>query len=348
MKNMIKIVAALVVAFFNATNAKRSAPRLYKVLFPEKKQLGLKLEFMKGRNGLNVKLTAHALDSTTKKIAVPAVKSIAHDMPLFKNEVPISEEKRQQLLSLNPQFESMIDSVVGEVVGDFAALPAGAEVNADVMMGQLLSTGTVVISENGVALTYTYGLDDATQKEVLLTTAKWSALATATPLADITRWKEAVATATGEAPSVALCSRKTFNYIKANTAINAQLLATKKSTSDKSLKELIFDETGIVVEIYTEKYVNAAGNSTAIFPDEIFTLLPAGNVGYMMYGTTPEEADQMGGDGKRDIVQCGDCGGVSVYVRDIDDPVTKLCRASAIMLPSGEKLHKIFIATVHS
>lgn len=348
MKNMIKIVAALVVAFFNATNAKRSAPRLYKVLFPEKKQLGLKLEFMKGRNGLsNVKLTAHALDTTTKKMAVPAVKSIAHDMPLFKNEVPISEEKRQQLLALNPQFESMVDSVVGEVVGDFAALPAGAEVNADVMMGQLLSTGTVVISENNMALTYDYGLD-ASQKETLLTTTKWSALSTATPLADITRWKESVATITGETPAAAICSRKTFNYIKSNTAINAQLLATKKSTSDKSLKELIFDETGVVVEIYTEKYINAAGSSTAIFPDEIFTLLPAGNVGYTMFGTTPEEADQLGGSGKKDIVQCGDCGGISVFVRDIDDPVTKLCRASAIMLPSGEKLHKIFIATVHS
>lgn len=348
MENLIKLSAALIVAFFKAANEKRTAPRLYKVLFPEKKQLGLKLEFMKGRGGAPIKLTAHALDVTTKRVAIPAAKSISHEMPFFKNEQLISEQKRQELLLINPAMTEMVDSAVASIVGDFAAMPAGAEVNADVMMGQVLSTGTVVIAENDIALTFDYGLE-STQKETLLTTAKWSDLTNSTPLADIVRWRDAVQTKTGEAPSAAILTRKTFNYMKNNVAIKAVLLAAKKSTSDKSLKELIFDETNIVVEVYNEMYTNADRSVTAVFPDEIITLLPAGNVGYMMYGTTPEEVDAMdAGTVKKDVVQCGDANGISVFVRAIEDPVTKACRASAIMLPSGENLHKIFIATVHS
>ena len=75
----------------------------------------------------------------------------------------------------------------------------------------------------------------------------------------------------------------------------------------------------------------------------MFTLLPAGALGNTWFGTTPEEADLMGGaNANVQIVNTG----VAVTTYNTVDPVNVNTKVSQISLPSFEAADKVFIATV--
>src|SRR5690606_6452169 len=88
--------------------------------------------------------------------------------------------------------------------------------------------------------------------------------------------------------------------------------------TDDEVKTYLQRKTGLTFAIYDETYVDENGVEQQFYPDGKITLLPAGNLGRTVFGTTPEESDLMtGSDANVEIVNTG----IAVTTVKIPHPV---------------------------
>ena len=136
----------------------------------------------------------------------------------------------------------------------------------------------------------------------------------------------------------------------ANTSIRMDMDpigGANRIMTDAMLQQYLQTKLGLSVAVYSKKYQLALGGAaSAFFPDEVFTLIPEGNLGNTYYGTTPEESDLLAGgtDANVQIVNTG----VAVTTIKEPRPVNVMTVVSAIVLPSFETIDNIYVATVHS
>ena len=347
MTNIFDVIKPQEIATYWTEGQSNRTPYLGEILFPAKKQLGLDLSWIKGYGGLPVALKPSAFDSETPLRDRIGFKELETEMPFFKEGSLIKEKDRQELNKVQASGkQGYIDLILGKIFDDVSGLVEGAHVQAERMIMQLLSTGGISIQANGLDYTYDYQMDSG-NKQTLLNTAKWSAVATATPVADIEGWMDTVEGLTGTRPTKAVCTKKTFNYIKGNATVKADMTTGGPGLAiftDGMVKEYLQNKLGITVIVYNKKFKSEAGVSSGFFPDEVFTLIPDGNLGNLYFGTTPEESDLMGG-GSGAEVSIVDTGIAITTVKKVD-PVNVFTKVSAIMLPSFEGIDQVFIGTV--
>lgn len=322
-------------------------PYLGEVLFPSKKQLGLDLSWIKGSKGLPIALKPSAFDSETRLRDRVGFDELETEMPFFKEGTLIKEKDRQELNKVMASGkQAYLDIIIGKIFDDITGLVDGARVQAERMIMQLLSTGKIAISANKLGYEYDYKMN-TDNTETLLTTDMWSDLEQSNPVEDIERWMDQVEDATGSRPTKAICTKKTFNYLKANKKVRLDLNplgAQHIIMTEAMTREYIENKLGLKVIVYNKKFKTEAGVSTQFFPNDVFTLIPDGNLGNLYFGTTPEESDLLGGgtDAKVTIVNTG----VAITTVKRTDPVNVFTKVSAIMLPSFESIDNIFIGIV--
>lgn len=103
------------------------APYLGEELFPNEKKLGLKLDWLKGSNGLPVVLKASAFD--VKAVPRPRIgfEKLSAQMPFFKESKYIDEELRQQLnMIIETGNQAYIDTIANRIFTDETELLDGA------------------------------------------------------------------------------------------------------------------------------------------------------------------------------------------------------------------------------
>lgn len=352
-KTIFDMVNAKEIATYWTEASENRVPYLGATLFPARKQLGLDLSWIKGAQGLPVALTPSAFDVKATLRDRIGVKKIETEMPFFREAMRIGEKDRQEINKLlAASNRATLEPVLNRIFDDAGNLIAGAEVQAERMRMQLLSTGKIKITaENRMSYDYDYKLP-STHKATLGTgdTVKWSATTTATPVQDIQGWQDKVEEDTGIRPTRAVCTRKTWNYLLANKSIKLDMNPAGGQNiilTDSMLQQYLSAKLGLSVAVYNKKYqVTLGGASYLFFPDEVFTLIPEGNLGNTYFGTTPEESDLLSGgtDAEVQIVNTG----VAVTTIKEPHPVNVQTIVSAIMLPSFEAIDSIFIATVHS
>ncbi len=322
-------------------------PYLGEVLFPARKQLGLDLAWIKGSQGLPIALKPSAFDVETKLRDRIGFVELSTEMPFFKEGALIKERDRQELNKVQASGnQAYIDIILGKIFDDVAGLIDGARVQSERMIMQLLSTGGISIQANGINLDYDYGFGEG-NTETLTGEDKWSATETSDPLADIERWMDAIESATGSRPTKAICTKKTFNYLKGNQAIRKDMNPVGNENvriTDPMMLDYLEGKLGLTIQTYNKKYKSEAGVDSQFFPDDVFTLIPDGNLGNLYYGTTPEESDLMGGGSGADVAIVNT--GVAITTIKQADPVNVLTKVSAIMLPSFEEIDGIFIGNV--
>ncbi|MBC2579988.1 major capsid protein [Clostridium sp. DJ247] len=316
-----------------------------KELFPDKKQLGIDITLIKGAKNKAVALKPSAFDVAVKVRSLKAtVKEETREMPFFKESILINERDRQELLkamsSVNTQWR---DLILSNVYNDINGLVTGAGVQAERMRMQLLVDGKIYVTSDENEISFDYGLP-ANHKETLAGTAQWSDFVNSTPVDDIIRYQDLVEEDTGIRPSRAVCTRKTFNYLKNNKSIKLDI--NKDGTTiitDAILKAYLQDKVGLTVAIVSGKFVAEDSTEQQYFPDNILTLIPDGTLGNTYFGTTPEEADLMtNADANVSIVNTG----VAITTMVTKDPVNVQTKVSQICLPSFERIEEIFVATV--
>lgn len=342
-------ITAAEIGTYYTQNGSDSTPYLGATLFPPKKQLGLDLSWIKAANGLPIALMPAEFDSKASIRNRIGFSKIETEMPFFREAMRIGEKDRQELnKAQGAANEQYIMPVLNKIFDDASHLINGAEVENERMRMQLLSTGTIAISANGLAYNYDYKFSSS-HKETLLTTAKWSDTANSDPLSDIRRWQDLIEDDTGVRPTNGICTRKTWNYLLSNQKVRLTVNALNANganvpINDMQLKQTLLNNLGLQVAIYTKRYSLHDGSKVLYYPDDTFTLFPDGNLGSTYFGTTPEESDLMSGntDAQVSIVNTG----VAVTTIKHPHPVNVETIVSEIALPSFETIDTIFIATV--
>ena len=318
-------------------------PYLGEAFFSERKQLGTELSMIQGKRPVPKMLNLSSFDAKVISISPEAFKKITTDMPFSKNDMKINEKLRQELLKvLASGNEAYINSVVGEIYNYDKQLLANAEATKEAMRMSALTTGIVTFANNGETISYDYGVKNKK-------TTDWSNASTADPIADIEAWQDAVESATGVRPTNMLLNRSTFNLMKKADAVKNAIYVLgqgKVTPNNSALKEHILNETGCTVYIYDKGYTDFESDTYHKFvSDNTVVLFPDGAVGEFVYGTTPEEADLMGGIATDAEVVMNDMG-VALTTTKETDPVTVKTKVSMIALPTLTAPDTIVIATV--
>ena len=332
-------------AYYNTKLADANTqPYLGDELFPARKKMGLNLKFIKGAKGLPTTLSLSAFDvKSTKKDRI-GFQSVQTKMPFFKNDMLIDEELRQELLiAIEAGNADYIDTILRNIFDDTITLLDAAGVARERMRMQLLSSGAISMANNGQAYTYDYGL--GLDQKVTPTTA-WNANG-ADPLSDIIAWQDVIENKGYARPSRAITSRTVLRTLMKNAGIKEAIYVMsqgKVTLTEANVKDYFREHAGIEIAVYDKKYMNESGVATRYIPEDLFILIPDGDLGNTWFGTTPEEADLRSGatDAEVSIVDTG----VAVTTTKTTDPVSVDTKVSQVVLPSFEAADQIMIADV--
>ena len=319
-------------------------PYLGEELFPADKKLGLKLDWIKGANGLPVVLKPSAFDAGAVPRARIGFDKLSTQMPFFKESTYVDEELRQELnMVLETGNQAYIDAVVRRVFADETHLLEGARARREEMRMMALTTGAIAITANGQAYNYDYGMPSDRKSEV---TTSWSTT-TSDPIEDMRTAMDKIEDDTGIRPTRGVCTRKTWGYLRKNEKIIKSIFVLSNgqvsALSDARLSQYLMDELGLELIVYGKRYKNDEGTATQFVPDDTVVLFPAGNLGTTWFGTTPKESNLMGG--KVANVAITDVG-VAVTTIEKADPVNVETKVTMICLPSFEAADSVYILDV--
>lgn len=319
-------------------------PYLGEELFPADKKLGLKLDWIKGANGLPVVLKPSAFDAGAVPRARIGFDKLSTQMPFFKESTYVDEELRQELnMVLETGNQAYIDAVVRRVFADETHLLEGARARREEMRMMALTTGAIAITANGQAYSYDYGMPSDHKSKV---TTSWSTT-TSDPIEDMRTAMDKIEDDTGIRPTRGVCTRKTWGYLRKNEKIIKSIFVLSNgqvsALSDARLSQYLMDELGLELIVYGKRYKNDEGTATQFVPDDTVVLFPAGELGTTWFGTTPEESDLMGG--KVANVSITDVG-VAVTTIEKADPVNVETKVTMICLPSFEAADSVYILDV--
>lgn len=347
MESIFDIVTAQSVAAYWNNIPGTSVPRMGSTLFPAKKQMGVEIKYIKGKNGLPIELKLSSLDAKVMIRDRRGFDEISTKLPFFKEAKMIDEELRQKLLMvLATRNQAYIDSVLNNIFNDEAELIDSADVSLERMRMQLISTGVINIANNGQAYTYDYGVT-SDQKKTLTGTAMWSDLENSNPIADLNNWAEEAKLRTGVRPTRVVMTSTTFNYILGNKALAKSIYVTNNGlgiVTDSMVKDAIKVLANLSIGINDDVYQGTDGKAKKYFPDNVVSLLPDGKLGDTVYGTTPEEADLMSAPNIANVRIVNT--GVAVTTIKQADPVNVVTKVSQMAMPTFEQADKIVIATV--
>ena len=313
-------------------------------LFPYKKEIGCEIDWIKGANNQPVGLRLSAYDSKSIRRDRQGIDKYKTEMPFFKESMVIDEKMRQQLNTLmQTQNEALIRNIIANIFNDQIKLITAAYETIERMRMQLLTTGTISLSSNGQAYSYDYGMPE--QNKVTVTTA-W-ANANANIIKDINDIKK-LARKAGYKLTRAMCNSNLLESLTANTNISKRIYAMANGDvyiTSEEVRRFIEKEANIVIYVNDDGYIDeSTGNFVNYFADDVFVLMPEGELGQTHIGVTPEESDLMNGATKAEVALVNN--GIAVTTFAIEDPVNVETKVSMVALPSFEKADGVFIVDV--
>ena len=343
-KTIFDIVTATDIgAYWEATSQER-VPYVGEVLFPNKKKLGLDLEWINGNSGIPVVLNLSAFDANVIPRAREGFTLTQAKMPFFKESLYIDEEIRQQLnMAMENGSSAYVDVLTQRIFDDNIKLLEAARVQRERMRMTMLTTGAISIASNGQAVSFDYGVPTGHKATA---TTSWKTNTTDI-IADIKSWQDKIEDDTGVRPTRAICNSSVWNAMLANTGIRNTMFVYSNGVatiSDSALKAFLMEQLGLSVYVNNKRYKNEAGTATKFVADDTFVLFPEGTLGNTWFGTTPEESDLMSGQSNATVALTDT--GVAVTTMKHSDPVNVETKVSMITLPSFEASGQIFIADV--
>lgn len=309
--------------------------------FPNKKQLGLDISYIKGARKAPVQLQLSAFNAKTNPISRKGFEQIKGEMPFFKNSLVVNERLRQELNKVIASGnEAAIKMIVGEIFNDNKALLEDAALTREILRMQALTTGAISLKSNGQVFSFDYGLPEGNKK-----TVDWTQSDSADPITNISEWQDYIEQNSGERPTQLLMNAVTFSYIQKADSIKKAIYAISNGAvvpGRAAVANYILENTGCTVYIYNKGW-DKDGVFTKFVADGTVILMPEGILGNTYMGTTPEESDLMSGV-SAEVAIVDD--GVAITTYKENDPVTVITKASEIVLPSFERADCVFVADV--
>jgi len=314
-------------------------PLLGETLFPNQKEIGIELEWIKGAKNQPLGLRLSAYDSKSIRRDRKGFESYKTEMPFFKESMYIDEKLRQQLNTmLQTNNKELVNSILAKIFDDETELIKASYVSLERMRMEALTTGLITLASNGQAYSYDYGVE-AEQKKTVAT--DWSD-PTADILGDITNYVEEMK-AKGITLTRAICNSSVAKYFRTNNAIKNAVYVfangTVNVTTTRAI-DYIYNETGISIYVYDNVYVDENGDAVKYIADDTFVLLPDGELGKTHFGITPEESDLT--NSLTASVSLVD-NAIAVTTSKEVDPVKVETKVSMVALPSFERANEIVI-----
>lgn len=335
------LVSSNIVSYWLELNV-NSQPMLGETLFPTVREIGTKLEWIKGANNQPVALRLSAYDAKSIRRDSRGIEKFDTEMPFFKESKYIDEKMRQQLnILMQTNNQALINQILSKIFVDEIELIKASHIALERMRMQALTTGAVTLASNGQSYSYDYGVP-ADQK---VTVKKSWSDASADIIGDISDYVEKMK-AKGVNITRAVCNSSVAKYFKNNTAMKNAIYVfangTVNITTSKAL-EYIYAETGLQIVVDDDVYVNEAGEVVKYVPDNTFVMFPEGDLGNTHMGTTPEESDLMNSlNAKVSVVD----NGIAVTTHEEHDPVNVETKVTMVALPSFERANEVVIVDV--
>ena len=334
------VTASNVVSFWIEKNVNKQ-PLLGETLFPYRREIGIKLDWIKGASNQPVALRLSAYDSKAIRRDREGIEQYTTKMPFFKESMYIDEEMRQELNTLlQTNNSTLIDAIVSRIFEDQIKLIAAARISLERMRMEVLTNGTITLSSNGQSYNYDFGIP-VDQKATAATS--WSD-ASADIIKEINDIVEAMA-AKGVTITRAVCNSSVINNMKKNTNIKNQIYVLAggsiSSISAAKVLEFVKQETGVTFYSYDNVYVNEDGTATKYVANDTVVFLPDGTLGETHMGTTPEESDLGTGATKGVVSVLSE--GIAVTTYGTEDPVNVEMKVSMVGMPSFERANEVYI-----
>ena len=336
------LVSAKNIAQFWLEKNLNAQPLLGETLFPNQKEIGVRLDWIKGAHNQPVGLRLSAYDSKSIRRDRKGFEKFETEMPFFKESMYIDEELRKNLNTmLQTNNEELVNQILTRIFDDEMQLINASYVTLERMRMEALTTGAITLASNGQAYSYDYGLENGQKKTVA---TSWSN-PDADILGDIISYVEEMK-AKGIAITRAVCNSSVAKLFRTNTAIKNAVYVfangTVNVTTARAL-DYIYNETGVSIYVYDNVYVDENENAIKYVPDNTMVLLPEGQLGKTHLGVTPEESDLMNAlNAEVSLVN----GAIAVTTHKEHDPVTVETKVSMVALPSFERANEIVIVDV--
>lgn len=317
-------------------------PYLGDVLFPDGgKQLSVKLSFIKGYAGLPVVLKPSRFDTKAPLRQRQNVEGFTEQMPVFREAYEMTEEQwRDFFIVERSAVDVAIKNAYRAIYNDRIELIKGARAQNERMKMQLLSTGKIMVNENGEFLDYDYQLPAENIVTVDAANA-WS-----NPDADVLGQLEKLqdtAVDAGRSITRAVCTSKTLRQLRNNKGIVALFNNLKLRPTTNGIIQFLQDEFGIMFTTYDLTFKEANDHTvTKFFPDDVVSFFGTEELGKMIYSYTSEEM----------LLQSDPLAKVEVEVYGTGLALTRMLdehtprhflMASQICLPSFEGAESVYI-----
>lgn len=329
-------------------------PLLGEALFPARKKLGLKLEWIKGYNSLPVALMPSAFDTKPTLRDRGGVSMESTKMPFFREAMRLGEQERQDLLMfMEANSNAYATQAITKIFDDTVGLIESSMITPEIMRFKLMTDGAFTIAspqDKGVVVSYQYNYDPngkwaASNKTTLLTTARWSDHANSNPIQDILDMKQK-AKQKGIELTRGILGYQTWLDIVSNAKVKLGMnplaaVAANVIVTDAQVKTYVETITGIKFQVYDKQYKDLDDAEQYFYPTRgACSLFPTGDLGYTWFGTTPEEADLLSGNTLADVRIVNT--GVAVSTEKIALPVNVINWVAEIVLPSFENMDRVF------
>lgn len=321
------------------TKTRTPQAKILEELFPSRKTEALEIRMIRGANNLPVSASIHAFDIEAEIDQRESAGYDVAELALIKRKRKLSEKEIIHLEQ--PRNDAEEREAINKIYNDVDALQDSVLTRIEAMRGEALSTGKLIINENGYKASIDYGVPNDHKKKF--------AWLTGTPdmLGDMDASIDKIVDDTGFTPTRVLTSKKILNAMLKDEKIRKAIFGVN---SDKLLsrQELntFLQSLGLPqIAVYDAKYRVLTAKGTYItkryFPENAFVFLPDGNLGETLFGLTAEELELR----KRSDVDITEIGNVIMEQYSTEDPVAKWIKAVATALVTFPYADQVFMAT---
>lgn len=271
------------------TKTRTPQAKILEELFPSRKTEALEIRMIRGANNLPVSASIHAFDTETEIDQRESVGYDVAELALIKRKRKLSEKEIIRLEQPRNDVEER--EAIQKIYNDADALQDSVHTRIEAMRGEALSTGKLIINENGYKASIDYGVPTDHKKSFA-----WSS-GTPKILEDMDASVNKIVDDTGFTPTRILTSKKILNILLKDATIRKAIFGVNsdKLLSRQELNTFLQSLELPKIAVYDAKFRVLTPKGTYItkryFPEDAFVLMPDGNLGETLYGLTAEELE---------------------------------------------------------
>ncbi len=306
-------------------------------LFPEEKRDELKFDELSEGSNIPVIASVTAFDAEAE-IGTREAQERSMELALIKRKMQLKEEEIIKLL--HPRTNVEKKQLINRVYADVDNLVMSIIARIELMRMEIVSKGTVTLSENDLTAVLDYGVPE----EHKAANVDWDK-ADSDPISDIMAWYNKL----GTKPTRIITSNTVLakmtrhqNIVAALYGNGAKRIATAGELNNY-LESLGLPKIYTNDDTYRKQLKNGKYETKRFFPENSFSMIPGETLGKTIYGPTPEEV-RLSTRPDIDIEAVGKI--LAMMYEESTDPVSTWIKAVATSLPSLGCADKIFQAEI--